>query len=119
MRPKFMSVAEDLEWFRDDWWLGASELLPDSFLERGSLSIANLLVDNLLARAWQHYGFSGEPQIDGPDIEALARAHSVQLKHAVALIGGGGREHDTEIAFLGVFRVDNQETGVRADAVVA
>jgi len=113
---QFRSVAEDIEWFRDEWWLGVAESLSDGHLRRGSAALGLLLVDGLLQRAWHHYGFEGEPAMEGPDVAALALRDGLRLEHAATLIAGGGRESDQELAFLGLFRTNHPETGVPADA---
>ena len=113
---QFRSVAEDIEWLRDEWWLGPADSLSDGHLRRGSAALGLLLVDGFLQKAWHHYGFEDEPAIQGPDASALALRKGLRLEHASAVITGGGREADQDIAFLGLFRVDHPETGVPADA---
>src|SRR5260370_634040 len=105
----FRSVAEDIEWLRDEWWLTAPDSLSDGHLRRGSAALGLLLIDGLLQRAWSHYGFEGEPTIEGPDLGALAARDGLRLEHATGLIGGGGREAGEDFAFLGLFRVDLPE----------
>src|SRR5450756_1427550 len=104
---EFRSVLEDIEWLRDEWWLGPADLLSDGDLRRASAVLGLLLVDGLLQRAWRHYGFDGEPSIDGPDLAALATHHGVDLEHAVGVIAGGARTVGTDTGFVGLFRADN------------
>jgi hypothetical protein len=113
---EFRSVAEDIEWLRDEWWLGEVDFLSDGHLRRGSAALGLLLIDGLLQRAWCHYGFEGEPTIDGPDANALAARGGLRLEHAAGLIAGGGREAGQDLAFIGLFRADHPETGVPAGA---
>lgn len=113
---EFRSVAEDIEWLRDDWWLGPAGYLSDGHLRRGSAALGLLLVDGLMQRAWSHYGFEGEPTVAGPDLVALATHHGTTLEHAVALIAGGACMANKDRAFVGLFRADNPETGVPAEA---
>lgn len=112
----FLSVAEDIDWLRDEWWLGEAVFLSDGHLRRGSAVLGLLLVDGLLQRAWRYYGFEGEPTVDGPDLTGLAMREGLHLEHAVGLIAGGGREGGEDVAFVGAFRIDHPETGAPADA---
>jgi hypothetical protein len=113
---EFGFVAEDIEWFRDDWWSRRTELLSDGHIRRASFSLGALLVDGLIQRAWHRHGFTGEPEIAGPDLQALAARDGLRLDLSNALVAGGGRENGAEIAFLGAFRVDNPDTGIPASA---
>ena len=73
----------------------------------------------MLGRAWRHFGFSGgEPTIDGPDLLELIRKSELSPEMAIAVVAGGGRLRQLDVACLGAFRVDNPQTGVSADADV-
>jgi hypothetical protein len=112
----YLTVAEDLEWLRDEWWLGAPDHLTDGHIRRGASAIGALVNDGLLLQAWRHYGFQAEPRIVGPDLPALAAHNGVRLDLAATVITGGGRGALLESIMIGVFRVDNPTTGVPADA---
>jgi hypothetical protein len=113
---EFGFVADDIEWFADEWWGRRTDALSDGHIRRGSFTLATLLLDNMILRAWHHLGFTGEPQISGPDLKALASRQNLQLRHAAAVVAGGGREDGDELALVGAFRIDNPKTGTPADA---
>lgn len=109
-------VAEDLEWFRDEWWGRRTELLSDGHIRRASFTLGCLLLDGAIQRAWRALGFAGEPRLPGPDLAALAARDGLRLDLAAAVVAGGGREDGSEVAFIGAFRIDNPTTGVPAGA---
>ena len=113
---EFSFVAEDIEWLHDELWSRRTEGLSSGHMRRASLSLASLLVDGLIAGAWHSLGFSAEPLVSGPDLSALATRDGLELRHAAAVVAGGGREDGHEMAFVGAFRANNPETGVPADA---
>ncbi|HUS13176.1 MAG TPA: hypothetical protein VMZ30_22080 [Pyrinomonadaceae bacterium] len=113
----FRSVAEDLEWFRKEWWEAQGESLSEGHIRRGSTTLHLLLVDGIVGKAWRHYGFlGGQPTLDGPDVVALAASQGLRLDMAASLVAGGGRANSVDAAFIGAFRVDNPTTGVPAEA---
>jgi hypothetical protein len=113
---EFGFVADDIEWFAEEWWGRPTDGLSEGHIRRGGLTLATLFLDNMILRAWHDLGFTGEPQISGPDLDALASRQNLRLRHATAVIAGGGREDGDELAFVGAFRIDNPETGIPADA---
>lgn len=112
----YRSVLEDLDWLWNEWWIGEPDVLSSGHLRRGSSTLRLLLIEGLLQKAWRHYGFQGQPTIVAPDIVALAADKGYRLDLAASVIAGGGRQNGLDIAFIGVFRVDNPSTGVPADA---
>jgi len=117
-RNTFKSVLEDIEWLRNEWWLGQPDGLTEGHLRRGSAALRLLLVDDLLGRAWRHYGFERQPRLVGPDIVAIAAAQGLRLDLAAGCIAGGGRQNGLDVSFIGGFRIDNPSTGVLANADV-
>jgi len=113
---RYSSVLEDIEWLHNEWWLGEPDKLTDGHLRRGSSTLRLLLVDNLIQKAWKHYGFARQPRLQGPDVYAIAAQEGLRLDLAVSLIAGGGRVSGLDLSFVGAFRVDNPTTGVSADA---
>lgn len=111
----FLTVAEDLEWLRDEWWLGESDMFTDGHLRRGSVAIGRLVNDGLVQSAWTHYGFQNEPTIVGPDISAMA-AHAGLRLDLARVVAGGGRVSARDMTMIGLFRIDNPETGIASDA---
>lgn len=109
-------VAEDLEWLKQDWWTNQGADLSPADVRRGSASVALLLSQGLMGRAWRAHGFDREPSVIAPDLEALAEQKGLQLEMSPALVAGGGRVANVEMIMVGAFRVDNPTTGVPADA---
>ena len=106
-------IAEDIEWFQQEWCtLYAPPSNAD--LRRGSAALRRLLVDNAIQRTWIQLGFEKQPSIAGPDVEALAKHHGVDLNYAVSLVAGGGCISGMQMAMIGCYRVDNPETGKKA-----
>jgi hypothetical protein len=116
MTPDYSSVADDVEWLRNEWWHPGNDP-SEGHIRRGSATIDLLLRQGLLGRAWRHFGFSGgEPTINAPDVLAFLTRFGLQVKSTGSLLAGGGRLGELQIAFLGVFKVDHPETGVSAEA---
>jgi hypothetical protein len=101
---------------RDEWWQGEPETVSEAHLRRGSAVLHLLLVQGLAGRAWRALGFSGEPSLDGPDIDGIAAKQGIPMHRIVSMIAGGGRLRGIDAAFIGAIRVDNSTTGVSADA---
>lgn len=118
MGTPFKSVLEDIEWLRNEWWLGQPDTLTEGHLRRGSAALHLLLIEDLLGRAWRHYGYDRQPRLIGPDIVAIAREKGLRLDLALACIAGGGHQNGLVFAFIGGFKIDNPSTGVLADADV-
>lgn len=116
MPDPYQTVLEDLNWFRDEWWLEQPDKLTEGHLRRGSTTLSLLLVDGLLGQAWRHHGFARQPMLIGPDIVAIAQAQGLRCNLAVGCIAGGGRQNGVDLSFIGAFRVNNPSTGVLADA---
>jgi hypothetical protein len=104
------SVAEDIEWFRDQWCTVHIPPADDELL-RGSAVIRSLLVEKVVGRAWRHHGFHGQPRLLGPDVEALAEKHGFELRHAASLIAGGGTVNGITAAMIASVRAFNEATG--------
>jgi len=116
MPNPYQTVLEDLNWLRDEWWLGQPDKLTEGHLRRGSTTLSLLLVDGLLGKAWRQHGFEREPMLIGPDIVAIAQTQGLRLDLAAGCIAGGGRQNGTDVSFIGAFRIDNPSTGVLANA---
>lgn len=112
----YRTVQEDLGWLWRDWWVGQGAGLSDADVRRGSATLDLLLVQGLLGRVWRSCGFPGQPRLIGPDLVGIASLNDVKLELAASLVAGGGRQGDIDMAFIGAFRVDNNETGVPAEA---
>lgn len=118
MSSDFDSVADDLEWLRDEWWASETDI-SEGHIRRGSATLHLLLQQGLLGRAWRHLGFSGgEPTVEGPDLMALVDRLNLRTEMAACLIAGGGRLNGIDLSFTGAFRVDNPTTGVSAHSDV-
>lgn len=84
------SVAEDIEYLRETWGLGAS----DSDLRRGSALLRRFLVDGgngTLFVVWREVGFEGQPMVVAPSLslEALASRDKIILATAGGATVGG------------------------------
>ena len=110
----YLSIAEDIEWLRDEWWLGSSAGPREDRLRRGSTTLRLLLVDQLAIKAWRHYGFDGQPIVHGPDLMAFASRREIPIPHIFSLVVGGGRVNNVDTAMLGMYRKDNPDTGAKA-----
>jgi hypothetical protein len=118
MSLDFSSVAEDIEWLREEWWESGTDPC-EAKIRRGSATLDLLLNQGLLGRAWRHFGFSGgEPEIGGPDVIALAARFGLRPEMSPSLVAGGGRLNGIDASFIGAFRVDNPRTGIPANADV-
>jgi hypothetical protein len=108
------TVAEDLEWLREEW---CTLFAPPSNadLRRGSAALRRLLVDNVVQQAWLQYGFKGEPKVAGPDMHALAAHQGFELKHVSSMIAGGACLNGIETAMIGGVRAFNPKTGKGPD----
>jgi hypothetical protein len=113
---KFLSVADDIEWLRKEWLLADPESISEGDIRRGSSTLRLLLTDGLLQKAWRHVGHEKQPTLTGPDIGGLASREGLRLDLAALVVAGGARMNHIEWAYRGIFRADNQETGVRAEA---
>jgi len=91
VRAQFRLVAEDLEHLRDEWLLSPR----NDVIRRGSVILRRLLAEGVLQRAWKEFGFSGEPSILAPRLEALIAIHKGNIVSASA---GGARDNGIEIA---------------------
>lgn len=116
-RSEFRAIIEDINWLRKQWWEDQGRALSEADIRRGSATLSLLLVNGLIGKLWRQFGFTGgEPTLEGPDIEAIAKAENLRLEMAASLIAGGGRSNNMDAAFIGAFRIDHPKTGVRADA---
>lgn len=89
MSSAYSTIADDIEWLRDKWWL-CLEVPSDADLRRGSATLRRLLVDGMIQLAWRHHRFRGQTTVCAPDVEALAARKGLRLEHAACLIAGGG-----------------------------
>lgn len=112
----FRIVAEDICMLRERWLSGDSQTISEADLRRGSSSLSVLLTDNLAARAWRALGHAKQPNIVGPNLEAWAERKGYDLRMSVSILAGGGRLDGVDTSFLGAMRLDNPETGIKADA---
>lgn len=114
---QFQTVAEDIEWLHQQWWLEPDNLL-DADIRRGGATLRRLLLDGqgAVALAWRHFGFAGQPSVTGPDVEALLRHSGFSRELTASLIAGGGRVNGMDLSMIGIHRVDNPSTGVPAAA---
>jgi len=62
-----IATAEDLEHLRDEWWNDP----PDDVIRRGSAILRRFLLEGVLQRAWNAFGFEKEPAIIAPNLDAL------------------------------------------------
>lgn len=118
MAKAYITVAEDLEWLRDDWW-SQPDKLTDADVRRGGATLRRLLLDGgqgAVVQAWRHFGLPKQPIVCGPDVEALLDVGGNKLELTATLIAGGGRVNGIDMAMIGIHRVDNPSTGVPADA---
>lgn len=115
MNP-FQSIADDVAWLRSEWLTATPESLTAGDIRRGSSTLRLLLTDGLLQKAWRRFGHQKQPTLIGPDIAGLAAREGLRLDLAALVIAGGARVGPVQMAYIGVFRADNQETGVPADA---
>lgn len=111
----FLPVAEDIEWFRDDWFKAKSPP-SNAALRRGSAALRHLLCEGTIAKAWKHHGLAGTPTVKGPDLRALAAHHNHELRHAVSVVAGGACVDDVQFSLVGAWRINHPKTGVPADA---
>lgn len=111
----FLPVAEDLEWFCEEWYLAGAPP-SNGTLRRGSASLRQLLCHGIVQRAWRYHGLDGRPEIKGPDALSIAAHQDQKVRHAVSVITGGAAIDGVQYAMLGSWRVDNLSTGISADA---
>jgi len=109
----FITVAEDIEWFRDVWL--TTELQP-SELRRGSATLRRLLVDGLLHDAWKLHEMAAFPTVAGPDLLAIAALYGHEVRHGVSVIAGGAVRTGVVTCAFGAWKVRNATTGVGPDA---
>lgn len=114
-RSPYHAVAEDLDWFRDEW-CSLKEPVSNAALRRSSATLRQLLCQDMILRAWRHHELEGRPILVGPDLLALAEHHGHELRHAASVIAGGACVDGVQFAFIGAWRMDNPTTGVSADA---
>lgn len=111
----YLPVAEDLEWFRDEWHL--AKLHPsNAVLRRSSAALRQLICEQMILRAWRHHGVSEAPSVTGPDLIGIANYHKQEIRHGVSVIAGGAIVNQVQYASVGLWRTDNLTTGVSADA---
>ncbi len=81
-REQLLTVAEDLEHLRDDWWNDP----PEPVLRRGSVVLRRLLAEGVLQQAWKAVGFPKEPTIIAANLEEMLGRDN--LKTVLAFAGG-------------------------------
>jgi hypothetical protein len=111
----YITVAEDIEWFRDAWLASDNELPPPE-LRRGSATLRKLLVDGLIHEAWHAHEMVGAPMLVGPDLLAAIALHNHEIRHGASVIAGGAIRAGVVTCSFGVWRVANLSTGASADA---
>lgn len=111
----YISVAEDIEWFRDVWLASDREMLPPD-LRRGSATLRRLLVDGLVHEAWHAHEMTGAPTIVGPDLSAAIAIRNHEVRHGVSVVAGGGVRAGVITCAFGAWRVTNPSTGIGPDA---
>lgn len=111
----FLTIAEDIEWFRDDW---VARVAPptDAELRRASGTLRHLLINNGLHMAWRHCGFKGGPRIIGPDLEALMLVEDHKSVHSLITLAGGIQVDGIESSFMTMHKAHNPETGKGPEA---
>ena len=109
------TVAEDIEWFRDNW-CKLYEPPSDAEIRNGTSALRRLLIDDAIGHAWREMGFEREPKIVGPDLSALLQHENLELRHVVSLVVGGATLNGLQHVIVGASRGDNPTTGVLADA---
>jgi hypothetical protein len=115
LRHPFLTVAEDIEWFRDDWV--ACAVPPTSAeLRRASGTLRHLLLNQGIRAAWRYCGLPSGPQIVAPDLVALMTTNDHKADHAVITLAGGIQVSDVECACMSMRRVFNPATGQGPDA---
>ncbi|HXC51747.1 MAG TPA: hypothetical protein VN634_12725 [Candidatus Limnocylindrales bacterium] len=115
-RDLYSTVADEIEWLHDEWCVTFAPP-SDAALRRGSAALRLLLTDNGIQKAWRHHGLnSRQPEVFAPDVEALAKEQGFELRHAAALVAGGGCVDGIETAMLGMVATYNPKTGQGPDA---
>lgn len=71
MPDPYISIAEDLAYFREKWTEEThSDTPPDDELRRGSVALRHLVVDQGIQHAWLAHGFEREPTVVANEIAA-------------------------------------------------
>lgn len=109
------TVAEDIEWFAKHW-CRLHEAPTDTEIRHGIAALRRLLLEDALGSAWRHVGFTKQPTIRAPDLDALLDHKGIAAQHVVSLIVGGATVNGLQHALIGVRRIDHPKTGVPADA---
>lgn len=111
----FLSVAEDIEWLRDEW--AACEAAPTTAeLRRASGTLRRLLLNDGLRSAWRYCGLPKSPSIIAPDLKALMQTLGQQPEHTVSVLAGGIEIDGISCACMSQRRVFNPSTGMGPDA---
>lgn len=91
-RYVIQTVAEDLRFLRQE----CDDSVSDESLRRSSGPLRRLLVEDAYGRAWRLVGFSGEPQVEAPDLmRNLAGFDEARVTYAQA---GGATSRGMKIA---------------------
>lgn len=115
LRHPFLTVAEDIEWFRDEWV--ACVVPPTSGeLRRASGTLRHLLLNQGIRAAWRYCNLPKGPQIVAPDLVALMAANDHNADYAVITLAGGIQVGDVECACMSLRRAFNPSTGHGPDA---
>lgn len=85
------TIAEDLEYLRDEWCNGASQ----AAVRRGSAILRCLLVEGNIGRAWRYVGFEKEPHINAMDINYIIG--DTELHDILIATAGGATNNDMTI----------------------
>lgn len=114
-RHPFLTIAEDIEWFRDDW---VACVIPPTTAElrRASSTLRHLLLNQGLGAAWRHCGLPEGPKIVAPDLESLMQVLGHAPDHAVITLAGGIQVGDVECACMSLHRAHNTSTGKGPEA---
>ena len=116
-RPQhpFLTTAEDIEWFRDDW---VDRVTPPTSAElrRASGTLRHLLINNGLKEAWRYCGHDKGPRIIGPDLQALITVQNIEPQHIIMNLAGGIQLDGIETACMSMYRTYNPETEKGPDA---
>lgn len=111
----YITVAEDIEWLRDEWLLAKAPPSPPD-LRRGSAALRRLLVNGLVTEAWRYHRLAEGPKLVGPDLLAALRQQGYELRHTASAIAGGGEREGVVTSMVGAWRVHNPATGIGPDA---
>src|SRR5258707_1262072 len=89
-RRRLVSIAEDLEYFRE-WWTNADRALKNVEIRHASGALRRLLVEDAAGKAWRGVGFEKSPKIKGPDLLAVCAEKKLGIAQAVTAVAGGVR----------------------------